>query len=175
MSFTINSLSSGSLLDTDYLLKSNTDGGLTKISGASLKSWILGDRDFSSVSSNVSGAIYNLGIFRNYINATPTHIQGSVSLRRFGQDCDLVIDNLAASAAISNGETLYTIPDGYKATSLQERCTGFAVNSSGAMYPLVAYISTNTIKIYPVNANRTIAAGDIIFIELRWHTLDLPA
>lgn len=170
--FTINSLLTAPLIDSDNMIKSDENGALQKVSGSGIKNYVLGSESISPYTSISDGLVKTSMIKRNTTLGS-SNINEVSALVRFGNDCRIEFSEKTVSERINGAISGGTLPDGYKGTSIQAKSVGVGVDAStGAIYPIIGIVQNSSIIISAGAAHPYFGQGDKIYLICRWKTDD---
>lgn len=162
--FTINSLTQGTLNDTDTFLKSDTNGALTKVTFSQLK---------NGATSGLDSDMEKYVTKKKYQTLTLSNLNGDGVIKRIGNEVEAEIIERNITSAETGEIAIATIPQGYRPTALQESSVGI-VSQSGVVKALICRAAGSTL--YAKSSTGSFAIGDTVVIIARWHTEDeLPA
>lgn len=171
--FTINSLPTGTLSDTDTFVKSDSNGALTKITGSGLKTAIVGNANISDVGDSVTSAIRKIAVGTAYTPITTEYFNSAPYVKKAGKTAYLEIAGLTLNTAVSASRTkVATIPEGYRPAI--EQSFVCMVVSNGASCPCNGVISASgSVMISPGPLNSgSIPANSVIYAQVTYFTKD---
>lgn len=167
--FTINSLPTGSLGSGDNILKSNSDGALSKVSKEQLMTDLLGNSNYSAYGDTVSKALMNTAVKKSYTTVPMANFgEANVGFRRHGMLGNCYVSTYTTSAITDTG-ILATIPQGYRGDNVGQSGMGVAINGE-TVVPFAILIDGEYLKIAPVGVQ--IPLGSRITVAMTYAISD---